>query len=406
MTGAEPSFETESDLTEADWKRIADEQRAVADLDNVTTFARPDDGELSFRLPFELFHEIKPRVDGRWLVKGLLRASAATVVFGLPGCGKSFLVLDWCLSISAEREWFGRRVSKGAVVYIAAEGQGGVRARVEAWRREHGFEDEALPFAILPRSVDLFDPAAGDLAALHADLETLRTLWGCLDLIAVDTLNATIGAGDENGPDMGAYVGNVRRICAPFDCAWLVVTHVPVTTGDVKRPRGHGSLWGTVDTGIQVSGDRDAPARRIHVTKQKDDDPGSDILFKLRPVTIGTDDQGDDVTSCIVEQSELEPSEVRGRRKLSAKEQIVFAALERAIVANGRFPPNDIPDNVLNRARIGKAVAMSEWRSEAIAALAEPDTKPDTARKAFDRARQQLQAAEIAGVWEDWAWLA
>jgi hypothetical protein len=259
-------------------------------------------------------------------------------------------------------------------------------------------------FATVPRSVDLLDHAAGDLAALRNDLESLRGLWGRLDLIAVDTLNATIGAGDENGPDMGAYLGNVRRLCEPFDCAWIVVTHVPVN-GEAKRPRGHGSLWGAADTAIHISGDRDAPARRIHVIKQKDDDPGADILFKLKAVTIGTDADGEDVTSCIVEQSELEPSGVRGRRKLSAKEQIVFAALERALVAKGRFPPPDIPDNVLNRTRVGKAVAMSEWRVEALAALAEPDTKPDTARKAFDRARQQLQANEIAGVWEEWAWL-
>jgi hypothetical protein len=54
-----------------------------------------------FRLPIELYHQIEPTVEGRWLVKRMLRASAATVVFGLPGCGKSFLVLDWCLSIAA-----------------------------------------------------------------------------------------------------------------------------------------------------------------------------------------------------------------------------------------------------------------------------------------------------------------
>lgn len=358
-----------------------------------------------YRLPIEFFHEIKPTIDGRWLVKRLLRASAATVVFGLPGCGKSFLVLDWCLSIAAGVDWFGRTVDRGAVVYIAAEGQGGVRSRVEAWRRERGSDAEDVMFAAIPRSLDLLDPAAGELAALRADLETLRAKWGRLDLIAVDTLNATIGAGDENGPDMGAYVGNVRRLCEPFGCAWLVVTHVPVN-GDAKRPRGHGSLWGAVDTAIHVSGDRDAPARRIHVIKQKDDDPGADILFKLKSITIGADAEGEDVTSCVVEESELEPTAVRGRRKMSAKEQIVFAALERAVVGNGRFPPAEIPDNVLNRAKIGKAVAMSEWRSEALSALAGPDTKPDTARKAFDRARQQLQAAEIAGVWEDWAWIA
>lgn len=344
-------------------------------------------------------------MEGRWLIKHLLRASAAAVVFGFPGCGKSFLALDWCLAIAAGDDWFGRRVKQGTVVYIAAEGQGGIRARIDAWKREKGRETEDLPFAAIPQSIDLFDPASGDLAALRNALESLQEQWGRIDLVVIDTLNATIGAGDENGPDMGAYVGNIRRLCEPFDCGWMIVTHVPLN-GDAKRPRGHGSLWGAVDTAIHVSGDRDAPARRIHVIKQKDDDPGSDILFKLKQVEIGIDEDGDLVTSCVVEPSELEPDQVRGRRKLSPKERIVFAALERAVTATGTFPPAAIPDNVLNRVKIGKVVSMSEWRSEALSSLAAPDTKPDTARRTFVRCRDSLQASEIIGVWEEWAWLA
>jgi hypothetical protein len=128
-------------------------------------------------------------------------------------------------------------------------------------------------------------------------------------------------------------------------------------------------------------------------------------MFTLRQLEIGVDEDGDPVTSCVVEESDLEPAQVRGRRKLSAKEQIVFAALERTLVASGTFPPSDIPDNVLNRVRTGKVAIVSEWRAQALSALATPDTKPDTARKAFDRAKQQLQASETIGAWEQWAWL-
>ena len=346
-------------------------------------------------LPVEIFADIQPQTLGRWLVKHLLMAGSTCVIFGEPGCGKSFLASDLAFHIGSERSWFDRKTMRGGVIYLAAEGQGGFRNRVVAWKQAHGVED--VDFALVPVAVDLLDPKV-DVDKVREVLAYFAGIWGGIAMIVVDTLAATFGGGDENGADMSAYVGNVASLCEPYGCARIIVTHAPLI-GGAKRPRGHGSLWGSADTVLFVS------EGRIQVVKQKDADPGPDIMFKLRQVEIGQDEDGSPVTSCVVEQSELEPGHVRGRRKMSAKEQIVFKALERAVVANGRFPPSEIPDNVLNRARVGKVVAMSEWRAEAMSALAGPDTKPDTARKAFDRARQQLQAAEIIGVWEEWTWL-
>jgi hypothetical protein len=320
----------------------------------------------------------------------------------VPGCGKSFFVLDVGLHIASERDWFGRRTTRGGVVYLAAEGQAGLRARVDAWRRVHGTEDHVL-FALIPVAVDLLDPQA-DLEKLAAVMGYLADLWGGIDLLVVDTLAATFGGGDENGSDMAAYVANVSRLCAPHDCARIIVTHAPLI-GDAKRPRGHGSLWGAADTMIQISGDNDAPARRASIIKQKDADPGSDILFALRPVEIGIDEDGEPVTSCVIEEADPDLPTGRSKRRLSAKERIVKAALERSLVSHGVLPPPEIPENVLNRRLTGKVASLSGWRSEALSALKTPDAKPDTARRTFDRAREALQAAEILATWEDWVWL-
>lgn len=395
-----PSLPEKGDVS--DW---LDAGNTVAGLDRAAEGAlEAQRSTTGLPLPVELFADIRPRLTGRALIKGLLMAGAAIVVFGFPGCGKSFLVLDWLLHIAASLPWFGRRVEKGAVLYIAAEGQGGVRKRVDAWRREHGLEGHDIPFAMIPTSVDLFDPAAGDIEKLRTVLAFYKQLWGRLDMVGIDTLSATMGAGDENGPDMGVYVGNVKRLCEPVAAGWLIVTHVPLN-GDAKRPRGHGSLWGTSDTAFHISGDRDAPARRVHCIKQKDDDPGPDIMFTLKQVEVGTDEHGDAVTSCIVEPSDLEPTAVRGGRRLSAKERITLAALERTLVASDTIPPVEIPDSVCNRVSVGKVASMSEWRDQAMPTLSTPDTKPDTARRAFDRCKENLQAYKIIGVWEDWAWL-
>jgi hypothetical protein len=278
-----------------------------------------------------------------------------------------------------------------------------LRARVEAWRLTHGDKfAEYCAFALVPVAVDLLDPTV-DMAKVRAVLDQLASEWAGIALLVIDTLAATFGGGDENGSDMAAYVSNVERLCAPYGCARIIVAHAPLNA-DAKRPRGHGSLWGAADTVLHIIGDRDAPARRIHVLKQKDDDPGLDILFKLKQVVIGTDEDGDPVTSCVIEESELDTLAAPGRR-LSGNERIVVTALERALSAKGIFPPQIIPDSVLNRARTAKAVSVSEWLSEALPALSKPDTNPDTPRRTFDRARTKLQASETIGIWKEWAWL-
>jgi len=365
---------------------------------------RQDDPERPFQslpLPVELYGKITPQLTGRALVKGLLMAGTKIVVFGAPGSGKSFLLIDQCLHIAAGLPWFGRKVHAGRVVYIGAEGQGGLRLRVEAWRKTRP-DVKDIPFALIPSAVDLLDPAA-DLDKLRQVLRQLSLRWGGIDLLSIDTLAASFGSGDENGPDMAAYVANIERLCAPYGCAAAIVTHSPLEK-DAKRPRGHSSLWGAADTVIHVAGDRDAPVRRLHVIKQKDGDPGNDILFDLKSVEIGIDEDGDPVTSCIVVEADGDIDQTSSGRRLSPKEKIAKMALDRVMIAKGFTPPHQIPSDVLNRHRIGKVATLSEWRSEALSALSSPDVKPDTVRRSFDRARDSLQAAEIIGIWQDWVW--
>ena len=355
------------------------------------------------KLPVEYFADIKASLDGSYLIKGLIPTDSNVVTFGYPGSGKTFVTTDMALSIAAGLEWHGHKVRQGGVVYIAAEGQAGFRRRIDAWRQEHDITGD-IQFASIPVAVDMLNPS-DELNALTETIADIANRWGGLAAIAVDTLSATFGGGDENGPDMAAYVGNVARLAAPYRATRAIVHHQPLN-GDAKRPRGHGSLWGSADVALHVIGDREAPARRVHVLKQKDSDPGPDILFRLKQVELGTDQDGDPVTSCIVEPVELEVAAATARgRKLTPKEKIVLDQLNRMLVESGQFPPSDIPDSVLNRARTVKVVRVSEWRPAALSALQSPDVQPDTVRSSFERVRNSLQASKNIGVWEEWAWL-
>jgi AAA domain-containing protein len=67
------------------------------------------------------YRELQATSTKEWLVHGLLGAGDASAFYGVPGCGKSVLIEDMALHIAAGREWHGRAVQHGAVLYVALE---------------------------------------------------------------------------------------------------------------------------------------------------------------------------------------------------------------------------------------------------------------------------------------------
>ena len=57
-----------------------------------------------------------------WLLRGMLERDTLALVFGEPGCGKSFLVIDWMCRIATGTPWRGHGIQAAPVVYIAGEG--------------------------------------------------------------------------------------------------------------------------------------------------------------------------------------------------------------------------------------------------------------------------------------------
>ena len=115
---------------------------------------------------FVLYRELEAESRKEWLVKDLLGAGDASAFYGVPGCGKSVLVEDMALHIAADREWHGRQVKPGAVLYVALERKKLVERRAIAFREKHGITD--LPFAVLGGMYNLREPGAGVAIAAAA----------------------------------------------------------------------------------------------------------------------------------------------------------------------------------------------------------------------------------------------
>lgn len=55
--------------------------------------------------------EVEQLPDLEWLIPGILPKPALCVLFGEPGCGKTFVVLSMALAIANGTEWLGRSSS-------------------------------------------------------------------------------------------------------------------------------------------------------------------------------------------------------------------------------------------------------------------------------------------------------
>ncbi len=249
-----------------------------------------------FERRLEWFEDIAPVTTSPYVVKGLLDRGAMAVLYGDSNSGKTFLALDLAFHVACRSEWRGRRVNGGAVLYLAAEGGNGIANRLVALKKETGVQN--APIALRRAGIDLLD-ASADTRPIIDMVADIREEREAVALIVIDTLSRALAGGDENAStDMTAFVRNVDRIREETGATVLVVHHSGKDAA--KGARGHSSLRAATDTEIEVAVDEEGN-RRATAKKQRDHEGGAVFPFTLKPVTIGTDQDGDPVTTCVVE---------------------------------------------------------------------------------------------------------
>jgi hypothetical protein len=251
------------------------------------------------RLPFFWFHDAQPNLDANDFVEGLLTSSAMSVIYGPSNCGKTFFVVDLALHVALGREWRGRAVDRGAVVYLSLEGAQGIRNRLAAFRRHHELDGEQLPFVAMPQPVNLLNEDADVHAVIELVNHVAHETGLHVAMVIVDTLSRAMAGGNENSPeDMTAIVGNCDRIRDATGAHVCIVHHSG--KDEARGARGHSSLRAATDTEIEITREDGSDSSNVRVAKQRDLEAAEPFAFTLRSVPLGTNRRGKDVTSCVV----------------------------------------------------------------------------------------------------------
>ena len=72
--------------------------------------------------------------------------------------------------------------------------------------------------------------------------------------------------------------------------------------------RGSTVLISAVDTSIEIKHHKTAEIRTASIEKQRDHAPAEAITFTLKQISLGVDDDGDPITSCVVVPSDKVPA--------------------------------------------------------------------------------------------------
>lgn len=227
------------------------------------------------------------RPDPVFLLDRHIPEKSVGFLYGDPGTGKSFIALDWALTMAFEKpDWFGDQINhkeNGCVIYIAGEGASGFKSRVAAWQHRRGVSgDQKGRFGLIHQSVDFMSDE--DMKRLLATIR--KVVRSPVSMIVVDTVSRALPGTDENlQKEMSLFVKTCDVVRDAFDCAVLGVHHAG-KNGDM---RGSTVLRGAGDFIFKLERKRGASIGRLICEKQKDAPDGWSDAYRFDVVTIGPD---------------------------------------------------------------------------------------------------------------------
>ncbi len=317
-----------------------------------------------------------------WRVKKWIPQLSTGVLFGQSGAGKSFVAVDLACSIATGKEWANCKTKPGAVVYLAGEGNYGLRQRVIAWATYHNFnafELDNLFISNAPHSIDGPESAAEIIRLVREVTEQ------DVALLIVDTLNKHMLGKENDAGDIGKILSNVSIAQAALGCSTLIVHHSGHGESAQGRERGSSALRAGVDFSIETT--KSDNKIKIECKKQKDAPEPDLIYFELAQVDLGwTDEDGEPIqpaaVAVLADAPVVEPEKTTGKDKapkISENTRRGIDSFISACVSKGRMDES------------GQFNGVSDlfWRDE-FYGLFSDDIQPATKRQSFLRAKKNL----------------
>lgn len=270
-----------------------------------------------------------------YVVDGYIEADSLDLIFGEPGCGKSFISIDIACCVATGTPWHGHKVKKGMVIYIAGEGHNGLARRFKAWELVNGISLEGAPIYKSHRAAQFYDQAnalqvAEAVKAISAAENAIPAL------IIIDTVARNMGGDENSTQDMNQFIEHLDSLLRhPYKSAVLCVHHSGKASPG--QARGSTALRGALDAEYQV--DMDQTSRMISLAnrKMKDGEVPADKKFSIIQVGLGVlDEEGEEIKGAALQTVDISGLVNEAKDFLGKNQRKAILALETMVFARQR----------------------------------------------------------------------
>ncbi len=192
----------------------------------------------------------------RWLVDHLWARSGVGILGGAPKSFKTWLGLELATAVATGTPCLGRfavRAPGTALIYLAEDGLGTVRERLDALARARGRALGDLDMRVITAPTLRLD-RQDDMRRLAVTVRVVRPR-----LLVLDPLVRLHGADENNATEIATILSRLRVIQRHYDVAVLVVHHTRKQGGSRQHGqtlRGSGDLHAWGDSNLYLTHER------------------------------------------------------------------------------------------------------------------------------------------------------
>ena len=247
------------------------------------------------------------------LVKRLITEKSLSSLTGPTMSGKSFVAVNLAWCIAQGLDFHGRKTRQANVLYIAGEGNYGLKARFKALLVKDGLAEMPANLFVTSGPINLLDDIECQAMAafiIESDIE----------LVIVDTFARCFAADENSAKDMGLAISNLTKYFIGSGAAVMLVHHTG--HGDQSRARGSSVFRASLD--LEIGVEALEGGLKLKCWKAKDFEPWQDEYYNFESVDTGLiEEDGDPVTSWVLSRCDTPAPKAAVLTK--AQEKIVWA---------------------------------------------------------------------------------
>lgn len=155
------------------------------------------------------------------LIEGIIRRGHKMLISGPSKAGKSYLLIELCVSIANGMEWLGHQCHQGRVLYVNLE----IDERSVLNRIESIYETLGLP-PTNAGNLEIWNLRGKAVPLDQLVPKLIRRVKGRrFDAIVIDPIYKVITGDENNASDMGAFCNQFDKICAETGCSTIYCHH-------------------------------------------------------------------------------------------------------------------------------------------------------------------------------------